>query len=471
MFYPDPESKPEINRDKVIQWGCNGMAIALSLCTLSVNFGRNPQAQLALLAGALPLSLIGGYHGWKSDKRKPYIRMRKQAGIEAYADCLAHQIQDAPALPMAPAPMEPPKYFNWSLIQSQPDKYAHLAIVGGTGDGKSTLTQSLIQFVNEKAVAIDPHWKPGNYPGLPAVAKGRNYGQYPAAPISFEDLVNGKECSYTEAIVTVFAEMDRRYHLLEKGETNFTRYTFVLDEYTTFASIHPKCSGGEILGLLREARKVGLRLILLVHSDSVKSFRWSGEGVLRKCLRWVYLGDFAKEKSAKTPDLYEWVKSRDYPILVGVQPAVLPVPINQMKAFQAETKNQPTNSNADNLPSPNEWVNYLNKMYHLDSEPLEPPNPNCSNSERSEPLQDLQRTHEVTDDDLSDGRVRGGDFEPEPNELHYYSQILKMHKQGMNKSQTIMEIWQVSRGGGSTYQNASRIFDDAKKHWKKLELW
>jgi hypothetical protein len=29
MFYP--ESKPEINRDKVIQWGCNGVAIALSL--------------------------------------------------------------------------------------------------------------------------------------------------------------------------------------------------------------------------------------------------------------------------------------------------------------------------------------------------------------------------------------------------------------------------------------------------------
>jgi hypothetical protein len=156
--------------------------------------------------------------------------MRKQAAIETYADSLAHQIESAPAQ-LPPAPTEI-KYFDWNLIQTKPDKYAHLAIVGGTGDGKSTLVQSLMQLINEPTIAIDPHWAPDHYPGIPTVAKGRNYGEYPADPVSFSGLVSGGiDCSYTEAIATIHQEMDHRYKLYEQGKSTGQRYTFILDEY------------------------------------------------------------------------------------------------------------------------------------------------------------------------------------------------------------------------------------------------
>lgn len=492
MFYP--ESKPEINRDKVIQVVCNGVAIALSLCTLSVNFGRNPQAQLALLAGALPLSLVGSYHGWKSDHREPYIKMRKQAGIEAYADLLAHQIQDVPALPMA-TPTEEPKYFDWSLIQTNPDKYAHLAIVGGTGDGKSTLTQSLLIFLGEKAVAIDPHWKPGNYPGIPTVAKGRNYGTYPADPISFDDLVSGKDCSYTEAIATIHAEMNRRYQLLQKGLPVGDRYSFILDEYHALCSEHPKCSKKEVLQLIREARKVGLRLILLVHSDLVEDFGWQGQGAIRKSLRWVRLGDFATDYAAKLGDesLINWVGSQDHPILVEKSPALLPVPISHQPDRSPQTNSNTPKDDQTTISK------YLENLYKLPG--YEPPNggethphfegetfhPDTQAGENFSPSDDAGENAESQSssavspngENLSplpagDGdreNQGGGDDASETFTLLEASQVLRLKKAGNGKTKILKLLSGKSPGKSKEYEIWKAKYEAIESHWKKLGLW
>ena len=71
------------NPDKWIQWGCNGVAIALSLLALGSRVQGDKGARVAFLLGALPVACLGSWHGCLADKRLPYLRIDEQASIEA----------------------------------------------------------------------------------------------------------------------------------------------------------------------------------------------------------------------------------------------------------------------------------------------------------------------------------------------------------------------------------------------------
>ena len=473
-----------MNSNRMIQITSNAIALTLFAAAIGCGRGQNPSAQLALLAGALPISLVGSYHGHLADKADPYQRMRDAAALEAYAGQLAAAIEipvmpapmlPAPMLPAASAPMGEPKYFDWQLIQTKPDKYAHLAIVGGTGDGKSTLVQSLLQFLGEKAIAVDPHWQPGNYPGIPTVAKGRNYGEYPANPIPFEQLVRGGDCSYTEAIATIHKEMDRRYKLLQKGQPVGDRYSFILDEYTTFAGTHPKCSKGEVLDLIREARKVELRLILLVQSDLLKDFQWEGQGAARKSLRWCRLGDFATEYAATLKDdfLVQWANSQAYPMFVEKSPAILPVPLSKMQSYcQSEKSNQPVDpiSDFDSIPAKNEAdiiKNYLNRLYDLPGyavdRPVSTSNPSDHLGSLDESLGGTQSQREVQPlSDPGDSVTSTVAKEGYPASLlgsrSLVTLIENLKKEGQNQEQIIKLLWGLPKNGKQKYKDAVAEF-------------
>lgn len=483
-----------LNTNRMIQLSANAVALTLFAAAIGCGRGNNPGAQLALLAGALPISLVGSYHGHLADKTEPYARMRDAASLEMYAGQLARAIEiptmpapvtlPAPMLPMASPAMTEPTYFDWHLIQTKPDKYAHLAIVGGTGDGKSTLVQSLLQFLGEKAIAIDPHWQPGNYPGIPTVAKGRNYGEYPADPISFDDLVAGVDCSYTEAIATIHKEMDRRYKLLQQGKPVGDRYSFILDEYTTFAGTHPKCSGDEVLSLIREARKVGLRLILLVQSDLLKDFKWEGQGAARKSLRWCRLGGFAKDFAAASKDdsLVEWVGAQAYPILVDKSPAVLPVPIAKMRvnshiseSQKQATSHSKTNSNPAN--SERDVINnYLDRLYRLPG--YTPPEPGSDFTGTREPLNLPLEPLNLNQSQGFSGSlnpVQGSESAqnpaPEPVNPNLAAKVLALKKEGKNKAEIILEVWGAKKGGSQAYRDANDEFEGIKAYWESVNLW
>jgi len=477
----------------MIQLSANAVALTLFAAAIGCGRGQNPQAQLALLAGALPISLVGSYHGHLADKADLYQRMRDAAALEAYAGQLAAAIEipvmpapmsmPAPMLPAASAPIESESvtYFDWQLIQTKPDKYAHLAIVGGTGDGKSTLVQSLLQFLGEKAIAVDPHWQPGNYPGIPTVAKGRNYGSYPADPIPFEELVRGADCSYTEAIATIHKEMDRRYKLLQQGKPVGDRYSFIFDEYTTFAGTHPKCSGDEVLSLIREARKVGLRLILIVQSDQVKDFKWEGQGAARKSLRWCRLGDFAKEFASASKDerLNQWVEAQAYPILVDKVPAVLPVPIARMRvSSQVVTiENQPHHTVSTSPKSESDVIkNYLDRLYNLPG--YSHPEPGSEPTRTSEPLNlpleplNLNQNNGFSGSaNPAQGSQLAQNLPPEPLNPNLVNRVLALKKEGKNKAEIILALWGAKKGGSQAYRDASDEFEAIKTYWESLGAW
>jgi len=112
------------------------------------------------------------------------------------------------------------KFFDWTLFNLDPNKWPHLAIVGGTGDGKSFTAERLIPVLDGYPLISHPHWKPADYPGYSAVyCGGRNYGDWELdGSVNFESLFDGKagKVSFASFMKTLEIEMDRRYKCYER---------------------------------------------------------------------------------------------------------------------------------------------------------------------------------------------------------------------------------------------------------------
>lgn len=232
----------------------------------------------------------------------------------------------SPAIDIPVIPNDSPvEYFDWNLLEREPDRYPHIGIAGATGDGKTTVATFITKKSGGIIIAVDPHYRPGNYSHCAAIhAKGRKYGEWESA-ITWElsDLIEGN-LDYCSVLKTLESEMDRRYKLYEVGETQFDRVECILDEFNTFIEENPKALEC-YLKLLREARKVGIRLIFLLQSDSAKDMKLEGRTSARKCLKWVRLGEFAQNhvKTLKDERLISVISNQEYPMIMDKQPAIL----------------------------------------------------------------------------------------------------------------------------------------------------
>lgn len=238
------------------------------------------------------------------------------------------------AKPTAPQPEEPQAqieaeespFFDWDNFDKYPNKYPHIIEIGGTGDGKSYLAEYLAKKLSGLIIVSHPHRKPSDYVGIDSIhCGGRNYGDWKKdKAITFESLLNpcGQKISFASFIKTVNEEMDRRYKLYEQGIEDYPQVNIVLDELNTCLAKVPK-SVDILKELIREARKVKIRLFCLLQSDSVKSMKIEGEGDIRECFRYVRLGGFAKAYAKKLhPAIKDWCDSVEYPILVEDCPAI-----------------------------------------------------------------------------------------------------------------------------------------------------
>lgn len=476
---------------KTIQWwhvaGDVGNVIIAGfiLAATASNLAGYKAARVAFLLGGLAMVPGAIVCYIKGNENEPFRLMERTAAIETYAEVLSRN----PALALPPSQSEPtdqttqetPKFFDWSLIETDPDKYAHLAICGGTGDGKSTLIESLIQYLkHEKFVVIDPHWEPGNYPGIPTVAKGRDYGEWPCArEVSFDHLISGKKCSYTEAISAIETEMDRRYKLRERGVKDWDKITFIFDEYFAFCKNHLKVSKDVVSTIISEARKVDLRLILITQVDTAESMGWKGMAVIKQSLRWVRLGEFARRFASSTEDelLVQRIKSMKYPIMCETVPAMLPVPFEMMRSrsvhnsYVATEQAEQTNSNSAKNEV-NTIKNYLNRLYDLPG--------------YSRPKPGAEKTTSAPNDappapnDAPPAPIDTPELQPFPAPVQKgYSEVAKegypaailpapalapivesLRSEGINQTQIIKILWGISKGGNETYK---RCVDEFKR--------
>ncbi|HEY9874470.1 MAG TPA: hypothetical protein V6D12_13600 [Candidatus Obscuribacterales bacterium] len=202
-----------------------------------------------------------------------------------------------------------PELFDWGSFRSNPDQFPHLMILGKTGSGKSMLAEWLLSQLGGKVTAVTPHRSPKDWQGIKVVGGGRDF----------------------EAIAEFFTElaeeMGDRYRLYDVGKTDFEPWNIAIDEIPAILAA-PQCGDvpTQLKELIREARKVKIRLVLLTQGAEVKALKVEGEGSIRDSLTFVRLGNFAVDHARKLKDeaLLNLVKSQKRPCLVDDQPATVP---------------------------------------------------------------------------------------------------------------------------------------------------
>lgn len=481
-----------MNINRTIQITSN--AVALTLFAAAIGFGRgnNPSAQLALLAGALPISLVGSYHGHLADKADPYQRMRDTAALEIYAGQLARAIEvptmpaplpaPLPSLLPASAPMgegigEAIAFYDW---QQLPDDASGVIITGNAGSGKSSLALWLLGLLTQKQPAIikvlDPH------------ATINNWHEHNLETVAEFEAI---ESELSGAV----AELDRRRKLSRGDLKSQPPYIFVADELMGMISEfeNPKSVSKALSRLGCEGRKYGVSLIAIAHTSNAEALGIDAK--LRSNYLVLAVGAPARQIGEKTwgkksPEFCH-LNATAYPCLVsgsvadqvaihpthgyatqykkqGVPPRNL-LPINQV--------NQPGKPISKPAKSERDVINnYLDRLYSLPG--YNPPEPGSEPTRTSEPLNLPAEPLNLTQDNGFSGSlnpVQSSDTPknpaPEPVNPNLAAKVLALKKEGKNKAEIILEVWGAKKGGSQAYRDANDEFEGIKAYWENLNLW
>lgn len=180
--------------------------------------------------------------------------------------------------------------FDFSRLRTEPDKFAHLRVIGGTGIGKTTFVDWLLDILGGDRFVITPKKKAWNWVGL------KVYGLW----FDYETI--------RSKLQWIHSEMYRRYPLMEQGET-FPLTNFVVDEWRlinnnvksikdrdpeTKQTIEIAPSAKAMMkDIITVAREASLRLIALAQGENVASWGFEGESDLEECFTDIRLGEFA----------------------------------------------------------------------------------------------------------------------------------------------------------------------------------
>ncbi|MBW4549210.1 MAG: hypothetical protein KME25_33115 [Symplocastrum torsivum CPER-KK1] len=207
----------------------------------------------------------------------------------------APQPVEAPAVvvePPLPIKKEPITVvlFDFSRLRTEPDQFAHLRVIGGTGIGKTTFVDWLLDILGGSRFVITPKKKSWNWVGLEVYGLWFDY-----------ETIRAK-------LQWIHAEMYRRYPLMEQGET-FEITNFVVDEWRlintnvktikerdpeTKQNIEVAPSAKAMMkDIITVARESMLRLIALAQGENVASWGFEGESDLEECFTDIRLGEFA----------------------------------------------------------------------------------------------------------------------------------------------------------------------------------
>ncbi len=184
------------------------------------------------------------------------------------------------------------KFFDFTRLRTEPDKFAHLRVIGGTGIGKTTFVDWLLDTLGGERFVITPKKKSWNWVGLKVYGLWFDY-----------ETIRAK-------LQWIHAEMYRRYPLMEQGET-FEITNFVVDEWrlinTNVKAVKERdpetkqtleiapSAKAMMKDIITVARESMLRLIALAQGENVASWGFEGESDLEECFTDIRLGEFATD--------------------------------------------------------------------------------------------------------------------------------------------------------------------------------
>jgi hypothetical protein len=201
-------------------------------------------------------------------------------------------------------------FFDFTRLRTEPDKFAHLRVIGGTGIGKTTFVDWLLDTLGGDRFVITPKKKCWNWVGLKVYGLWFDY-----------ETIRAK-------LQWIHTEMYRRYPLMAAGQT-FEITNFVVDEWrlinTNVKAIKERdpetkqtleiapSAKAMMKDIITVARESMLRLIALAQGENVASWGFEGESDLEECFTDIRLGEFAidyakslRNQCRKDSDDYEY---------------------------------------------------------------------------------------------------------------------------------------------------------------------
>ena len=167
------------------------------------------------------------------------------------------------------------KFFDFTELRSNPDKFPHIRVIGKTGVGKTRFTEWIMDMLGGEQFVITPKKKPTDW------INHKVYGypfDYPACE---------------RKLVEIHKLMHLRYALMEEGKTPY-QINFACDEWKL---INKNISSAKELmkDIIIVARDAKIRLIALAQGENVATWGLEGESDLEECFSTVRFGDFATE--------------------------------------------------------------------------------------------------------------------------------------------------------------------------------
>ena len=278
-----------------------------------------------------------------------------------------------------------------------------------TGSGKSRLATYLAAELaehNTRTIVVAPHWQSGDFSTCDVViGSGRNYGvsaepyelrelksgdvkEIGEVEVDFRKVLNGAiqptVCQFMRSLVN---EMDRRFKLVDGRYAWIANgdsfVNVILDEYPAYGSRDgvKDC----LKQLIREARKAGIRLIILAQGYEVAALGIEGEGSLRENMTVIRLGDWAvthatvqfnKYKAGSRGSIY-WADVRDNfksvrCAMVEDLPAVVPHIDNTTTTTTIETVSVDTECTGDYCPVSDDdtrWGEVFERLTYWETHP------------------------------------------------------------------------------------------------------
>jgi hypothetical protein len=378
--------------------------------------------------------------------------------------------------------------FDFSRLRTEPDKFAHLRIIGGTGVGKTTFVDWLLDVLGGERFVITPKKKSWNWVGLKVYGLWFDY-----------ETIRAK-------LQWIHAEMYRRYPLMSAGQT-FELTNFVVDEWrlinTNVKTIRERnaetkqnieiapSAKAMMKDIITVAREAMLRLIALAQGENVATWGFEGESDLEECFTDIRLGEFAIDyaKSLRNQcrndsedyeywtavlDELDWQQSRRTRLcksipccMVGKHPARIPDLTDWKRTI------------ADISSEEKEQINLL------ETNPDSDPSPETSLTERKLPLSDPEGSRKpdgisveafstkITEALASASGEASQTLTPLFEGLNRDGKLLMLRlllAKKLGKEKTIMLAWGVKSGGRShdKYRMASELIDSMMRDLSEL---
>jgi energy-coupling factor transporter ATP-binding protein EcfA2 len=181
-------------------------------------------------------------------------------------------------------------------------KQKHVALIGGTGDGKSTFTQFLSSKIGGRVIVYDSDAKPDDWSFLDQKDVIGRKGNFKAI-----DTAMGKDLEILEDLVQLRGE---------GGDNAISgRERFLIAE--EFPVLVDEC--GNASGWLKRHAKRGRRykqfILAIAQNDTAENFGLQGDkDTLYSCFVLIRLGQFGRDHARtklKDPQLEQWLKAGD----------------------------------------------------------------------------------------------------------------------------------------------------------------